>query len=96
MSYPGIWLIGALLGLIALVPIPRAAAASPGDGGAVSFLPLADRLLREEFGLSCTNIPVSPTNGYTPGVHRILQVAANIVDATRTNILEFLPGGSVG
>ena len=42
--------------------------------------------------LSVTNIPnitnilVTPTNYYTPALHRLLQVAANIFDATRTNI----------
>jgi hypothetical protein len=32
--------------------------------------------------LAVTNIPVWPTNEYTPSVHRALQVAANIYDAT--------------
>jgi hypothetical protein len=33
-------------------------------------------------GLSITNIPVYPTNCYTPSVHRLLQLAANIYDAS--------------
>jgi hypothetical protein len=33
-------------------------------------------------GLSVTNIPVYPTNCYTPAVHRLLQLAANIYDAS--------------
>jgi hypothetical protein len=34
---------------------------------------------------SMTEIPVYPTNRYTTAIHRILQEAANIFDATRTN-----------
>ncbi len=35
--------------------------------------------------LSVTNIPIFPASYYTPEVHRILQLAANIYDATTTN-----------
>jgi len=35
---------------------------------------------------SMLEIPVYPTNRYSSAVHRILQMAANIFDATRTNI----------
>ncbi len=58
------------------------------------FTNAADRLLRSrpEFatngipfgftnGPSITNIPVYPVNFYTPAVHRMLQLAANIYDA---------------
>ena len=31
------------------------------------------------------SIPVAPTNLYSPAIHRLLQVAANIYDATRTD-----------
>ena len=60
----------------------------------VFFTNAADRLLRDPAlhpyayaGLSITNIPVWPlyTNYYTPAVHRLLQVAANLYDATTTN-----------
>ena len=58
------------------------------------FTNVADRLLLDEFGrdqngnpfLSTTNIPISPTNFYTPAVHRLLQVAANLYDATTNSI----------
>ena len=33
-------------------------------------------------GLSVTNIPIYPTNCYTPAVHRLLQLAANLGDAS--------------
>jgi hypothetical protein len=36
--------------------------------------------------ITVTNIPIWPTNHYTPAVHRILQLAANIFEAT-TNTL---------
>ncbi|MBI5388316.1 MAG: pilus assembly PilX N-terminal domain-containing protein [Verrucomicrobia bacterium] len=34
---------------------------------------------------SITAIPIAPTNHYSPALHRLLQVTANIFDATRTN-----------
>lgn len=53
------------------------------------FTNVADRFLRDPAlapvpGLSITNIPVWPAtnNYYSPAVHRLLQVAANIYDAT--------------
>ena len=36
--------------------------------------------------LSLTNIEIYPVNCYTPAVHRLLQLAANIYDATTTNV----------
>jgi hypothetical protein len=35
---------------------------------------------------SITQIPIYPTNMYSSAIHRILQLTANIFDATRTNI----------
>jgi hypothetical protein len=46
------------------------------------FTNVASRLLQSELGLNLTNIQVYPTNQYTPAVHRLLQVAANIYDST--------------
>ncbi len=60
------------------------------------FTNCADRLIRQAFpnpvvyyangvtnvvSLSVTNIPLYPVNFYTPAVHRLLQLAANIYDA---------------
>jgi hypothetical protein len=56
--------------------------------GRVSFFTnVVARLLRETPGIVTTNFPIQiyPTNYYTPGLHRLLQVAANIYDATTTN-----------
>jgi hypothetical protein len=46
------------------------------------FTNAAERLLRSQFNFGVTNIPVWPTNFYLPSVHRALQLAANIIDAT--------------
>ena len=49
------------------------------------FTNVANVLLRAHypFGL---NIPVYPTNYYSPGVHRLLQLAANIYDASTNSL----------
>ncbi len=58
------------------------------------FHTVADKLLQEyrftinnnaNVPLSVTNLPVYPTNYYTPAVHRILQMTMNIFEATTTN-----------
>lgn len=43
------------------------------------------------FTLSLTNLQVYPTNFYTPSVHRLLQLAANIYDATTNRALVVSP-----
>jgi hypothetical protein len=58
------------------------------------FQTAADKLLQEyrftinnnaNLPLSVTNLPVYPTNYYTPAVHRILQMTLNIFEASTTN-----------
>jgi hypothetical protein len=49
------------------------------------FNTVASRLLSEELGMNLSAIPIYPTNQYTPAVHRLLQVTANIYDCTTTN-----------
>src|SRR5262249_41510251 len=51
----------------------------------IFFLTTAEVLLRSQLPFGVTNIPVSPTNYYSQAVHRLLQEAANLVDATSTN-----------
>ena len=46
------------------------------------FTNLSSRLLQSEWGLNLNRIQIYPTNQYTPAVHRLLQVTANILDAT--------------
>jgi hypothetical protein len=53
------------------------------------FTNVASRLLRTELNVDLNHIPIYPTNQYTPALHRLLQVTANLYDAT-TN--RFAPG----
>src|SRR5206468_8980890 len=55
------------------------------------FTNIAERLLQSQLNLSLTRIPVSPVNEYSPAVHRLLQVAANLYDAS-TNGFDPLTG----
>ena len=50
------------------------------------FTNVASRLLSSKMNLELTRIEIYPTNQYTPAVHRLLQVSANIYDATTTNL----------
>lgn len=45
------------------------------------FTNVATRLLQSQLGLSLNHIQLYPTNQYTPSVHRLLQVTANLYDA---------------
>jgi hypothetical protein len=45
------------------------------------FTNVASRLLASELKVNLSRIQVYPTNQYTPSVHRLLQVTANILDA---------------
>jgi hypothetical protein len=72
----------ALLAQVTSVP----AALTGRESSEQFFATVADRLLRQQFGFASTNIPIAPTNAYTPGVHRLLQVTANLHDVTRTNL----------
>ena len=56
------------------------------------FTNAADRLLKSRpefsfYGVSITNIPIYPTNFYSPALHRLLQLAANIYDASTNKTL---------
>src|ERR1035441_6156845 len=45
------------------------------------FTNVAARLLQSQLGVSLNHIQVYPTNHYTPSVHRLLPVTANLYDA---------------
>jgi hypothetical protein len=45
------------------------------------FTNVATRLLQSQLGISLNHIQLYPTNQYTPSVHRLLQVTANVYDA---------------
>lgn len=58
----------------------------------VSFLTnAADRLLRTEYTFGIGGIPVYPSNYYTAQLHRLLQVAANLYDATTNRTANGFP-----
>lgn len=52
------------------------------------FTNVASRLLATELNIDLTRIQIYPTNQYTPAVHRLLQVAANVYDATTNRTAE--------
>jgi hypothetical protein len=49
------------------------------------FTNVASRLLSAQMDVDLTHIQVYPTNQYTPAVHRLIQLAANVYEATLTN-----------
>jgi hypothetical protein len=58
------------------------------------FTNVAARLLKSELPtlkLDLSNIQVYPTNQYTPAVHRILQLTANLYDSTTNRVLGLDP-----
>ena len=60
------------------------------DSPAGFFTNVATRLLQSQMGLSLNHIQVYPTNQYTPAVHRLLQLSANLYDAsTNTPIASY-------
>ncbi len=40
------------------------------------------------YNFTVTNIPIYPTNYYTPALHRLLQLAANLYDATTNRVFD--------
>ena len=46
------------------------------------FTNVASRLLSEELNVDLHRIQIYPTNQYTPAVHRLLQITANLYEAT--------------
>ena len=72
--------------LLLLTPLRSPAAPTFDTGNPLSFFTnVANRLVSAQLGLNLTQLPVYPTNLYTPSVQRLLQVTANIYDATTTN-----------
>ena len=55
------------------------------------FTNVASRFLRSELNLDLTRIQIYPTNQYTPAVHRLLQVAANLYEATTNRFNDDYP-----
>jgi hypothetical protein len=81
-----VWLLG-LSVCLAMLSSASARTMLNTDDSAGFFTAVADKMLRNSFNFGVTNIPVE-TNGvfvYSPAVQRLLQLAANIYDATTTN-----------
>jgi len=79
---------GLFLASLILLASLRQAGAGPGldsQNPTGFFTNVASRLLASELNVSLTHIAIYPTNQYTPAVHRLLQVAANLHDATSTD-----------
>lgn len=72
--------------LVAIVLCPWSLpAVGPLDPSGNFFSKLAGRLLRQQLGVELTQIQIAPTNQYDSAMHRLLQVSANVYDATSTN-----------
>jgi hypothetical protein len=71
----------ALAFILFLAAAPARAALDTGS--AIGFFTnVAPRLLRTDLNLEFGQIQIYPTNQYTPAVHRLLQVTANLYEAT--------------
>jgi hypothetical protein len=75
--------------LLASLPVRAAQPVSLNDPIGF-FTNVASRLLRSELGAELNRIQIYPTNQYTPSVHRLLQVTANVYDgATNRPISDY-------
>jgi hypothetical protein len=61
---------------------PQISLGSPTD----FFTNVATRLLKDRLNLDLSQIQIYPNNQYTPAVHRLLQVTANLYDCTTNRI----------
>jgi hypothetical protein len=79
------WVLGGFWLLIGLDGVAGPVVSTESPIG--FFTNVAARLLQAELKLNLNRIQIYPTNQYTPSVHRLLQVTANLYDATtdRTN-----------
>ncbi len=61
------------------------------DNPTAFFTNVAARLLKSELNLDLNNLQVYPTNYYTPAVHRLLQVTANLYDCATNRTFTLTP-----
>src|SRR5438552_7895680 len=79
----GVWLAAVLFFAVSSPAAVTIRLDSPTD----FFTNVAARLLRSELNLDLNQLQVYPTNQYTPSVHRLLQVTANLYDSTTNRSL---------
>ena len=79
------WLMPVVLAQILLMASAAAGPVFDTSSPAAFFTNVASRLLSSELNVNLGRIEIYPTNQYTPSVHRLLQVTANILDAQNTN-----------
>lgn len=82
---------GRVMGLVVLLCLGvRSAAAQLSSTNAVAFFStVSAKFLQAEFGLNLDQIQIHPTNKYSPAIHRVLQVAANLWETTRDGTNQF-------
>lgn len=61
------------------------------DSPTLFFTNVATRLIKSELNLDPNYLQVFPTNQYTPSVHRLLQVTANLYDSLTNRALGLTP-----
>ncbi len=80
--------VGLMVGLLLFVLTASRSRSAPlfaTDTPISFFTNVASRLVSSELNLNLAQLQVYPTNKYTPPVQRLLQVTANLYDATTTN-----------
>jgi hypothetical protein len=80
-----------LAGILCFALTARAATSVSLDSPTGFFTNIAARLLRSELRLDLNQLPIYPTNYYTPSAHRLLQLTANLYDSTTNRILGLVP-----
>ncbi len=81
---------GLLIAVLLVAPVRAASPLNPADPIGF-FTNLASRLLKMEMNLELNHLQIYPTNQYTPAVHRLLQVSANIYEATTNRFNDDYP-----
>ncbi len=80
-----LWVLLCVLALMTTARVSVASLPINTTSAAGFFTNVASRLLSSQLNVNLAHIQIYPTNEYTPAVHRLLQVTANIYDATTTN-----------
>ena len=92
MKYQGRATWFALVFLLLLVRPDAFAGSGLNPAHPLSFFTnVASRLLKAEMNVDLNRIQIWPTNQYTPAVHRLLQVSANLYEATTNRFDDVYP-----